>query len=41
MIYGYVNRHKGETEDFLNGREFDEIFYQDKTKYDLSFFEAR
>lgn len=37
MIYGYVNRHKGETEDFLNGREFDEIFYQDKTNYDLSF----
>lgn len=37
MIYGYVNRHKGEVKDYLHGREFDEIFYQDGAEYDLSF----
>lgn len=37
MVYGYVNRRKGETEDFLNGKEFDELFYQDGENYDLSF----
>lgn len=37
MIYGYVNRRKGETRDYLQGRDFDEIFYQDSEDYDLSF----
>lgn len=37
MVYGYVNRRKGETKDYLHGREFDEIFYQDGAEYDLSF----
>lgn len=37
MIYGYVNRRKGETEDFLKSKELDEVFYQDSENYDLSF----
>lgn len=40
MIYGYVNRFKGETEDFLKGREFGKVFYQDGTDYDLSFLKS-
>lgn len=37
MIYGYVNRCKGETKDYLRDRDFDQIFYQDNADYDLSF----
>lgn len=40
MIYGYVNRNKGETEDFLKGREYDKIFYQDNADYDLAFLKS-
>lgn len=39
-IYGYVNRYKGETEDFLNNREFDEIIYCDNDIINLSFLES-
>lgn len=36
-VYGYVNIFKGETTDFLNGSNFDEIIYHDKMGYDFSF----
>lgn len=37
MIYGYVNRCKNETEDYLSGIEFDKIIYCDSEKINLSF----
>lgn len=37
MVYGYVNRNKGETENFLNGIHVDEIIYSEKPGYDFSF----
>ena len=37
MIYGYVNCHKGETEDFLKNIEVDKIIYSDGVKRDFSF----
>ncbi len=39
MIYGYVNRYKSETEDFLKKIEIDKIIYNDKEGYDFSFAE--
>lgn len=39
MIYGYVNRHRGETEDFLDGYGFDKIIFHDKPSFDFSFAE--
>lgn len=40
MIYGYVNRYKGETEDFLKNRTVDEIVYCDVCEFDLSFLKT-
>lgn len=39
MIYGYVNRSKGETEDFLKGIDVDKIIFSNKTGCDFSFAE--
>lgn len=40
MIYGYVNRYKGETQDFLGNRDIDKIVYCDSENRDLSFLKA-
>lgn len=40
MIYGYVNRRKGETEDFLKNRKFDKVIYCDSENPDLSFLKS-
>lgn len=37
MIYGYVNRYKGETEEFLKNRDVEKIVYCDTPEFDLSF----
>lgn len=37
MVYGYVNRLNGETEDFLRERNVDKIIYGENPKTDLSF----
>lgn len=37
MVYGYVNRRKGENEEFLNGIPIDKIIYNDKSRFDFSF----
>lgn len=39
MIYGYVNRYKGETEEFLKNRDVEKIVYCDAPEFDLSFLE--
>lgn len=39
MIYGYVNKYKGEADDFLNDIHVDKIIYQEKQGYDFSFSE--
>lgn len=39
MIYGYVNRYKNETDDFLKEIKVDKIIYNDKGGYDFSFAE--
>lgn len=39
MIYGYVNRYKGETEDFLKEIEVDKIIHSSNVGYDFSFAE--
>lgn len=37
MVYGYVNRYKGENEKFLDGMSIDKIVYNDKPGFDFSF----
>ena len=37
MVYGYVNRYKGETDGFLRIRNVGKIIYCDSEDFDLSF----
>ena len=39
MVYGYVNRFNGETEEFLTDRNVEKIIYCDCENHDLSFLE--
>lgn len=40
MIYGYVNRNKGETEDFIKDRKCNKIVYCDSENPDLHFLKT-
>jgi len=39
MVYGYVNKFKGENKEFLSNKSIDKIIYHNKAGYDLSFAE--